>query len=155
LYRLQRESNGQLRIVRDIAELRSCLRGGVLAAVVRFEGAEPVDPGLDLLEVYYAAGLRSLGPVWSRANDFGQGVPYLFPHSPDTGPGLTDLGKELVRACRRLGILVDVSHINEKGFWDIAAISDAPLVATHSNAHALRKLAHENWLRVLAATWRS
>src|SRR5207253_7927881 len=47
------------------------------------------------------------------------------------------LGKELVRACRRLGILVDVSHINEKGFWDIAAISDTPLVATHSNAHAL------------------
>src|SRR5262249_45235509 len=96
-----------------------------------------IDPGLDLLEVYYAMGLRSVGPVWSRPNDFGEGVPYLFPHSPDTGPGLTDAGKALVRACNQLGIVVDVSHLNEKGFWDIAASSSAPLVATHSNAHAL------------------
>ena len=75
--------------------------------------------------------------MWSRRNDFGEGVPYLFGHSPDTGPGLTDVGKELVAACNRLGIVVDVSHINEKGFWDIAALSQSPLVATHSNAHAL------------------
>jgi membrane dipeptidase len=109
----------------------------VLASVIHFEGAEAIDSRLDTLEVFYAAGLRSLGPVWSRPNDFGEGVPYLFPHSPDTGPGLTDAGKALVRACNRLGILVDVSHINEKGFWDIAALTDAPLVATHSNAHAL------------------
>ena len=131
------ETEGQLVVVRSVEELRTCMAERVLAAVIHFEGAEAIDPRLDALEVFYAAGLRSLGPVWSRRNDFGEGVPYLFPHSPDTGPGLTDLGKELVRACRRLGILVDVSHINEKGFWDIAAISDAPLVATHSNAHAL------------------
>jgi membrane dipeptidase len=137
LYRLQRESKGQLRIVRDTTELRACLRDGVLAAVVHFEGAEPIDPGLDLLEVYCAAGLRSLGPVWSRVNDFGQGVPYLFPHSPDVGPGLSDAGKELVRACLRMGVLIDLAHINEAGFWDVAALSDKPLVASHSNAHAL------------------
>ena len=87
--------------------------------------------------MFYAAGLRSLGPVWSRPNDFGEGVPFLFPHSPDTGPGLTDAGKALVRACNELGILVDVSHMNERGFWDVAALSTAPLVASHSNAHAL------------------
>jgi membrane dipeptidase len=50
---------------------------------------------------------------------------------------LTDAGRELVRACNRLGILVDLSHLNEAGFWDVAEISDAPLAATHSNAHAL------------------
>jgi membrane dipeptidase len=137
LYRLQRQSEGQVRVVRDVAALQTCLRAGGLAAVIHFEGAEAIDPRLDALEVFYAAGLRSLGPVWSRPNDFGEGVPYLFPHSPDTGPGLTDVGKELVRACNRMGIVVDVSHINEKGFWDIAALSTAPLVATHSNAHAL------------------
>jgi membrane dipeptidase len=81
--------------------------------------------------------LRSVGPVWSRPNDFGEGVPYLFPHSPDTGPGLTDAGKALVRECNAMGILVDVSHLNEKGFWDIAGMTTAPLVATHSCAHAL------------------
>jgi membrane dipeptidase len=137
LHRLQRDSAGQLRVVRNIDELRQCVRDDVLAAIIHFEGAEPIDPRLDALEFFYAAGLRSLGPVWSRPNDFGEGVPYLFPHSPDTGPGLTDLGKELVRQCNRLGIVVDVSHINERGFWDIAQLTDAPLVATHSNAHAL------------------
>ncbi|MCA1644683.1 MAG: dipeptidase [Chloroflexi bacterium] len=137
LHRLQRDSAGQLRVVRSVDDVRACLRDGALAAVIHFEGAEPIDPRLDALEVFYQTGLRSLGPVWSRANDFGEGVPYLFPHSPDTGAGLTDLGKELVRACNRLGIIVDVSHINERGFWDIAALTDAPIVATHSNAHAL------------------
>jgi membrane dipeptidase len=137
LHRLERDSHGQLRVVRGIDELRQCVDDGVLAAVIHFEGAEPIDPALDALEFFYAAGLRSLGPVWSRPNDFGEGVPYLFPHSPDTGPGLTDLGKELVRSCNRLGIVVDVSHINERGFWDIAALTNAPMVASHSNAHAL------------------
>jgi membrane dipeptidase len=137
LYRLQRESDDQLRVIRGADDIRRCIHDGALAAVIHFEGAEAIDPNLDALEVFYAAGLRSVGPVWSRANDFGEGVPYLFPHSPDTGPGLTDAGKELVRACNRLGIVVDVSHINQKGFWDIAKLTDKPMVATHSNAHAL------------------
>jgi len=64
-------------------------------------------------------------------------VPFSFPSSPDTGPGLTDEGKALVAACNALKIVVDLSHLTEKGFWDVAAISDAPLVASHSNAHAL------------------
>jgi membrane dipeptidase len=70
-------------------------------------------------------------------NAFGHGVPFLCPSSPDTGPGLTDLGKKLIAACNRLRILVDLSHLNERGFWDVADITIAPLVATHSNAHAL------------------
>ena len=86
---------------------------------------------------WYERGLRSLGIVWSRPNAFGEGVPFRFPASPDTGPGLTDAGRKLVMECNRLGILVDVSHLNEAGFWDVARGSLAPLVATHSNAHAL------------------
>jgi membrane dipeptidase len=105
--------------------------------VLHIEGAEAIDPNFEILDVLYAAGLRSLGPVWSRSNAFGHGVPFLCPSSPDTGPGLTDLGKELIRRCNQLRILIDLSHINERGFWDVAAISNAPLVATHSNAHAL------------------
>jgi membrane dipeptidase len=68
---------------------------------------------------------------------FAEGVPFRFPSSPDTGPGLTAAGRSLVQACNRLGILVDVSHLNAAGFWDVAQVSEAPLVATHSNAHAL------------------
>jgi membrane dipeptidase len=98
---------------------------------------EALDPELRTLEVLYAAGLRSLGPVWSRNNAFGHGVPFRFPGSPDTGPGLTEAGRRLVEACNRLGVLVDLSHGTERTFWDVAELSSAPLVATHSNAHAL------------------
>ncbi|HEY0068828.1 MAG TPA: dipeptidase [Chloroflexia bacterium] len=137
LFRLEAASEGQLQVVRTASELASCLAAGVMSAILHFEGAEPIDTDLDALEVFYQAGLRSLGLVWSRPNAFAHGVPFKFPHSPDTGPGLTGAGRELVRACNRLGILVDLSHLNEKGFWDVARISDAPLVATHSNAYNL------------------
>jgi membrane dipeptidase len=56
---------------------------------------------------------------------------------PDTGPGLTPAGKDLVRASNRLGVMIDVSHLNEKGFWDVAGLSTAPLVATHACAHTI------------------
>ena len=105
-----------------------------IAAILHMEGAEAIDPGLDALYAFHAMGLRSIGPVWSRPTAFGHGVPFRYPGSPDTGPGLTDAGKALVRACDELGIMVDLSHLNEKGFDDVAAISTAPLVATHSNA---------------------
>jgi membrane dipeptidase len=137
LLRIERESEGRVRICRTVGDIRLAMEQGVLAPVIHIEGAEAIDPDFEALDVLHAAGLRSLGPVWSRPNAFGHGVPFLCPSSPDTGPGLTDLGKALVRACNRLRILVDLSHLNERGFWDVAAISDAPLVATHSNAHAL------------------
>lgn len=110
---------------------------GRITAIVHMEGAEPIAPDLSNLEDWYDRGLRSIGLTWSRPNLFAEGVPFRFPSSSDTGGGLTDAGRELVRACNRLGILVDLSHLNWAGFWDVAEISNAPLVATHSNAHAL------------------
>jgi membrane dipeptidase len=109
----------------------------VLAAVLHFEGAENLGPDPGALEALYEKGLRSLGLVWSRPNAYAYGVPFRFPSSPDTGPGLTGAGRDLVRECDRLGILLDLSHLNEHGFWDVAGMTEAPLVATHSNAHAL------------------
>jgi membrane dipeptidase len=133
LLRLERASGGRLRVAREAGDLE----GDGVAAVLHLEGAEPIGPGLDELEVLHAAGLRSLGLTWSRRNAFATGVPFAFPGSPDQGPGLTDRGRALVRACGELGILIDVAHLNARGFWDVAELSDAPLVASHSNAHAL------------------
>jgi membrane dipeptidase len=132
---MERASEGRFRICRSAAEIRDCLSRGVIAGVMHMEGAEAVDEGLDALYAFHAMGLRSLGPVWSRPTVFGHGVPFRFPSSPDTGPGLTEAGKALIRACNELKIMIDLSHLNEKGFDDVARISDAPLVATHSNAH--------------------
>lgn len=137
LFRLEERSQGQLKVVRTVADLEYCLQTGTHAAILHFEGAEAIDADLNALEVFYRAGLRSLGPVWSRPTIFAHGVPFQYPSSPDTGPGLTDLGKELVKACNHLGILLDLSHLNEKGFWDVARLSTTPLIATHSNVHAL------------------
>ncbi len=137
LFRLEAASEGQFKVVRTTGELETYVREKVLAAILHFEGAEAIDPGLDALEVFYQAGLRSLGIVWSRPNIFAEGVPFRYPHSPDTGPGLTESGKDLVRICNELGIMLDLSHLNEQGFWDVARLSNAPLVATHSNAHTI------------------
>jgi membrane dipeptidase len=133
LLRLERASGGSLRVVREAADLD----GDGVAAVLHLEGAEPIGPGLEELEVLHAAGLRSLGLVWSRPNAFATGVPFAFPGSPDQGPGLTDAGRALVRTCGELGLLVDVSHLNARGFWDVAELSAGPLVASHSGAHVL------------------
>jgi membrane dipeptidase len=110
---------------------------GEIGAIMHREGADPLEPDLSDLDEWYDRGLRSLGLVWSRPNAFAEGVPFRFPATPDTGPGLTDAGRALVRACNDRGILVDLSHLNAAGFWDVAGLSDAPLVATHSNAWTL------------------
>jgi membrane dipeptidase len=137
LLRWQEECDGAFRIARSVSEIEAARSAGAIAAVPHLEGAEPIDRDLEALDLYYQAGLRSLGIVWSRPNRFGHGVPLQHRHSPDTGAGLTRAGKRLVKRCNELGIMVDLSHLNERGFWDVAEISRAPLVASHSNAWAL------------------
>ncbi|MGH2406220.1 MAG: dipeptidase [bacterium] len=137
LLQVAQTSDGAVQIVHTAAELQRCLDAGVFAMLLHFEGAEPLDPEGFALESFYAAGLRSVGLTHSRRNRYSRGVPFKFPHSPDTGDGLTDAGKELVRQLNHRRVMIDLAHINERGFWDVAAITDAPLVSTHSNAWAL------------------
>ncbi|MCX7303490.1 MAG: dipeptidase [Hyphomicrobiales bacterium] len=138
---LRIERAGGWKICRASADIAAAIKGGVFAAVLHMEGCEAIDADLSALETFHAAGLRSLGPVWSRNNIFGHGVPFAYPMSPDTGPGLTEAGRRLVGACNRMGILIDLAHITEKGFWDVAKLSDQPLVVSHSNVHALTPVA--------------
>ncbi|MFD1746807.1 dipeptidase [Rhizobium helianthi] len=128
-------------ICRTVPEIEAAMRDGIFACVLHMEGCEAIGHDLAALDVFHAAGLRSLGPVWSRHNIFGYGVPFAYPMSPDTAPGLTNVGFDLVRACDRLGIVIDLAHITEKGFWDVAKTSTNPLVASHSNVHALTAVA--------------
>jgi membrane dipeptidase len=137
LFDIEKQSEGQVKITRTVDEIQAAIDNDVLAVVMHFEGAEPIDKDFNALEVFYQTGLRSLGLVWSRPNDYAHGVPFRFNVTPDIGDGLTDAGKALVKACNELGIMIDLSHLNEKGFWGVAKLSDAPLVATHSNVHAL------------------
>ena len=135
--RWEKESQGKLKIVRNFADLSWCFENNIMAMVLHIEGGAAIGEDLNNLETFFNRGLRSLGPVWSRPNVFGSGVPFWFPHSPNTGPGLTDKGMELVRACNHLGIIVDLAHMNDRGFWDTAKLSQHPLVVSHAGAHTL------------------
>lgn len=137
LFRIESASKGALKVCRSAADIRQAMAEGAFASVFHIEGVEAFTSNLDALYVLHQAGLQTLGPVWSRPNIFAYGVPFRFPSTPDIGPGLTENGTRLVKVCNELKIMVDLSHMNEQGFWDIAKISDAPLIASHSNVHAL------------------
>jgi len=145
------ESAGGWKICRTGADIDAARAEGKFAAVLHMEGCEAIDADLAALDVFYAAGLRSLGPVWSRNTIFGHGVPFAFPSSPDTGPGLTEAGKRLVKECNRIGIAIDLAHITEKGFWDVAKLSDQPLIVSHSNVHAITPISRNLTDKQLAA----
>ena len=130
------ERTGTLRIVRDRADIDACMADGRIAAILHMEGIEAI-PDMDALHLWHRMGLRSLGPVWSRNTRYAEGVPFAYPATPDIGAGLTPAGRDLVAECNALGIMLDLSHLNEAGFDDVAALSGAPLVASHSCAHAV------------------
>lgn len=133
---LQLANAGLIEIVTQPDQLARAFMGDALACILHLEGADCIDADLLALDVLHGVGLRSLGPVWSRNNIFGHGVPFGHFRDPDQGPGLTDDGKRLAARCGELGIMLDTSHITLKGFEDIANMGQ-PVVATHSNAWAL------------------
>jgi membrane dipeptidase len=97
-----------------------------------FEGAEPLAGDVSLLEVFYRLGVRMIALTWNGRNPFADGL--------RVGPkpsGLTELGLELVERMGELGVVLDLAHIAEPGFWDALAASHGPVVATHANARAL------------------
>ncbi len=128
------EAAGHVRFARSADA--AVLEGPGLLAILHLEGAEAIGPEGEGLDALCAAGLRSIGPVWSRPTAFAHGVPFRFPSDGDTGPGLTPEGKALAREIKRRSMVLDTSHMAMKGFWDVAD-EGLPLVATHSNAHAI------------------
>lgn len=136
IYWLHEELNNEMTIIHSYKNLEENW-GKKMAVVLHFEDAVPINKDLRNLEYYYEKGIRSIGIVWSRLNVFGCGVPFAFPGHPNTGDGLTSAGKNLVRACNKLGIMIDLAHMNEKGFWDVSRTSNKPLVVTHAGVHKL------------------
>ena len=136
-HKLAKQHSDKVQLCTNSNEIKRSIEADKIAILLHIEGAEAISADLHELEVLYSKGLRSIGPVWSRKNIFAEGVDFSFPSTPDQGGGLTQAGKELVRFCNEKQILIDLSHLNEAGFWEIANISDMPLIATHSNVHEL------------------
>ena len=136
------ERDGRVRIARAVGRSRSRPRGRRAGrppiAVLHLEGAEAIDPELEALELWYGAGLRSLGPVWSRPNAFAHGVPFISPSSPDTGPGLTDAGAGARAALRRARASWSTSATSTRPASGTSPrLELGPMVASHSGVHAL------------------
>ena len=111
------------------AEIEENRRNGKMSAILTLEGTAGIGYDPALLEDLCAIGFRVCSLGWNEKN------PLTGSH--ETGGGLTDQGREFVKEAQRLGILIDVSHISDEGFWDIMKITDAPIVATHSNSRAI------------------
>jgi len=127
-------AEGRFRVCRTVEEVRTAFAADAFASVFMFEGADPISYSLKELRVFYEAGLRCLAPTWARSNIFAHGVRFGTEQVED---GLTTAGRELVHACNRLGIILDLSHINPAGFWDMIEESKSPIIATHSSVKAL------------------
>lgn len=134
LLRIVDRSEGSVRLCRTVKEVRAAFDADAFASVIAFEGADQLSYGLKELRVFYEVGLRCLAPTWSRSTIFAHGVRFGEDQIAD---GLTDAGRELVAECNRLGIILDVSHINPAGFWDMLDESADPVIATHSSVKAI------------------
>jgi len=113
----------------EITEAKS---QGKLAAVLAVEGGHAIDNSIEVLRIYRRLGVRIMTLTWNNSNDWADSAV-----NPKLEGGLTDFGKEIVREMNRIGMIVDISHVSDKTFWDALEISDDPIIASHSSARAL------------------
>lgn len=129
---IQREvdkNSDLISIAYSVDEIEENRANGKMSAILTLEGTAGIDYNPALLEDLWAIGFRVTSLGWNEKNPLtGSNV---------TGGGLTDLGREYVKEAQRLGMRVDVSHISDEGFWDIMKITEAPILATHSNSRAV------------------
>lgn len=132
LVSIQREVDAnadKIAIAYSPEEILENQKNGKMSAILTLEGTAGINYQPEILEDLHTIGFRISSLGWNEKN------PLTGSHV--TGGGLTDQGREYVKECQRLGILVDVSHISDEGFWDIIKITDAPIIATHSNSRAV------------------
>jgi membrane dipeptidase len=119
-------------ICRSFAEIKRAREQGKIGLLIAMEGAEPLGAALNLLRIFYELGLRILGLTHVRSNAAGHGG--IFAASGSSPEGLTAFGCELVRECERLGVILDLAHINPAGFDDILENTTRPVIVSHTNA---------------------
>lgn len=119
-------------LVLSSADLEKVRRENKIGALLSIEGGEALEEDLGVLRMLHKLGVRAIGLTWNERNQIADGVGECR-----SGGGLTDFGVSVVQEMNRLGIIVDVSHLSEPGFWDVISVSDKPIIASHSNAKAI------------------
>lgn len=122
----------EITLVSSGQQLEGALEQGKVAALVSLEGGEPLEGSLDILDIFYRLGVRLMTLTWNYRNSLGDGV-----GERETRGGLTRFGRGVVKRMDELGMVIDVSHLSEGGFWDVMELARGPVIASHSNAYAL------------------
>ena len=130
------DEGAPLKLCRNTTDIHRANEEGRIAILLSFEGVDPIGNDLRLLRIFYELGIRGVGLVWSRRNYAADGC-FFSPREEGRKGGLTDFGVQLVRECERLGMYLDVSHLNDEGFQDLCDIAQKPFIASHSNCRAL------------------
>jgi membrane dipeptidase len=136
LYEEVKESPQHLMICYNGSDMETAKKSGKIGFLLSLEGAEPLGTDLSLLRVFYELGVRNLGLVWSRRNAVGDGS-FFHPVREGRKGGITSFGVKVIEEAERLGVLIDVSHLNDEGFWDVMEMAQKPIIASHSNARKL------------------
>ena len=126
----QIEQNSDLiRLAMSAEDVEKNFKNGLMSGILTIEGPAGFDFDPALLEELYKVGFRISSLGWNEKN--------VLTGSHVTGGGLTDLGREFVKEAQRVGMIVDVSHISDEGFWGVMDVTEKPIVATHSNSRAV------------------
>ncbi len=133
LYTEIEENNKKISLIRTAQDLEKVKKRKGVGAILSLEGGESLHGSLNALWMYYQLGVRLITLTWNWSNELADGI------MEERGGGLTDFGRKAVAMMEALGILVDVSHLSVKGFWDVAEVTRKPFVASHSCVQALCK----------------
>jgi membrane dipeptidase len=132
LLHAEAEVTPRLMLCQTFADIQRAQAEGQIGLLLTMEGAEPLSDDLNLLRIFFELGLRAISLTHARVNAAAAGG--IFAASGSPAQGLTTFGRELVRECERLGVLIDLAHINPAGFEEICALTTKPLIVSHTNA---------------------
>lgn len=121
-------SNRQIHLIQTQEDLRHAHNNGLIGALLSLEGVDALQGNITYLRILYYLGVRSIGITWNYANWAADGV------LEQRQGGFTEQGMNLITECNRLGMILDVSHLSEKAFWELLSRSDKPFIASHSNS---------------------
>jgi len=128
---------GRMMMAFSVADIERAHREHKLAALMGIEGGHSIENDIHLLRDYYRLGVRYMTLSWSNTNEWADSSGDINDTKVEHHNGLTDFGKQVVVEMNRLGMMVDISHVADKTFWDTIATTKAPVIASHSSARAL------------------
>lgn len=120
-----------LKVARNYDEIVRAKQSGKMYTLIGLEGLKSIGEDVDMIDEFYKFGARHAGLTWNEQNDLATGA------KADENRGLTDKGREAVKRIEKLGMILDVSHLNDKSFWDLMGVATGPVVASHSNCRAI------------------